>query len=141
MGMVECFIEGLRSLPNVRSLFLILLESLGVWAVMVISFWLTFEAFHLVLPWGSSFTVLGVTTVGMMLPGAPAAVGTYHYFLQAGLALYGVGKATAVAVSVLSHLASVIYVALAGMICFPAVSISMDELLTKVREQQASDSS
>ncbi len=141
VAMAGAFIEGLRSLPNLRSLFLILLESVGVWVVMIFSFWLIFRAFHLSLPWGSSFTVLGVTTVGMMLPAAPASVGTYHYFLQAGLALYGVVKSVQLAVSVFTHLASVLYVALAGFLCFPAVSISMDELISKVQEQQKTESS
>ncbi|HLG18188.1 MAG TPA: lysylphosphatidylglycerol synthase transmembrane domain-containing protein, partial [Bdellovibrionota bacterium] len=89
------FLDGLRSLPDLKSLCWIFFESVWVWGVMVAGFWFVLRAFSLDLPWAAPFSILGILAVGITLPNAPGFVGTYQLFVVSGLALYGVPKSTA----------------------------------------------
>lgn len=51
------------------------------------------------VPWFS----MAVGNLGSLLPGAPGAVGTFHYFAALGLLCYGVNWSTAVAAVVVVH--------------------------------------
>src|SRR5262249_5082472 len=94
------FFEGLSALPNYKSFFKILLESYWVWLWMVGAYILSFLAFGLSLHWSAGFVVMGIAAIGISIPGAPAAVGTYQLFVEQALALYGVSNSTGFAFSI-----------------------------------------
>ncbi len=118
----ENFMAGLKSLPDLKSLVGILVESLGVWVTPVLSYWLIIQAFGLDLPWGAPFAILGVTMVGLTLPSAPGFVGTFQLFVEAGLALYGVSKAIGFAFSIVAHASAFLTVVILGLAFLPSVT-------------------
>jgi len=50
----------------------------------------------IVLPWYAGLTMLVITAIGIMVPAAPGYIGTMNVACVAGLALFSIGKASAV---------------------------------------------
>ncbi len=130
--MFENFLEGLRSLPNFASFSWLLGESLAVWGVVVVAYWLVFQSFGFDLAWGAAFTVLGVAAVGVMIPGPPGFVGTFQLFVQAGLLLYGISRSTGFAYSMVVYTMNILYVMLAGTIFMPRMATKVRALVAEV---------
>ena len=75
-------------------------------------------AFDISLGWFGPVAVVTLVSVGSMLPSAPAAVGTYHFFAQQALTLQGVDPVKAAAFAVVMHALSTLPWLLLGV---PAV--------------------
>jgi uncharacterized membrane protein YbhN (UPF0104 family) len=126
---VESFFDGLSSLPNLKSLFWIFFDSVGVWGIMVIGYWSAFRAFHMDLTWGAACSFLGIVAVGAMLPNAPGFVGTFQLFTQAALSLYGIPKSTSLAFSLVVHALNLLYVGIAGLVFLPMMAMPVRSFL------------
>ncbi|MFH1262047.1 MAG: lysylphosphatidylglycerol synthase transmembrane domain-containing protein [Pseudomonadota bacterium] len=133
---VENFFEGLRSLPNLWSFLWILFESLGVWGVMIVAYWLGLRAFGLDLPWGAPFCILGISAIGVMIPGPPGFVGTYQLFMQASLSLFGVSRSVGLAYSLVMYAINMIYVTGAGLAFAPFLATPVRNLYTEAATER-----
>ncbi|WP_242335254.1 MULTISPECIES: lysylphosphatidylglycerol synthase transmembrane domain-containing protein [Anaeromyxobacter] len=85
------FVEGLRRLPRRRGLacFLaltVVFWALGGWSIAVLA-----QGFGFGLSSLQAFTVLGVLSVGMMIPAGPAMLGTFQASAVLGLSLVAPG--------------------------------------------------
>ena len=104
---VERFVDGLQGVSTSFGLLGVLLLSFANWACAMASIQLYLWAFGLQLPWYAPATVLIFLAFGLALPSSPAAIGTYHYFAAAGLAVFGVSPTTAVSCAIVMHAMSV----------------------------------
>ena len=103
---VERFSGGLRALSRGPHLLVYLLYSASMWTLNALALLILFEAVGLArLPAIAAFVVLGTTSLGILLPAAPTALGTFHFAVVSSLALFGVPAEEALGMATLFHLA------------------------------------
>jgi len=100
---VEAFSEGLGALAEGGEIWKVLLLSFGVWTVAMAALYGSFLAFHRSLPAYSLPVVMGLMTIGVMIPSSPGYVGTLQYSCILGLSLFGVPKEEALGISAFYH--------------------------------------
>jgi hypothetical protein len=87
-GMIDGFLNGIRSLRDSGSLWTFLALTLAYWSVNAFGIWLLARGFGLEVSPLAGFGLLAVLVVGIMTPAAPGFVGTFQFFLNEGLKLY-----------------------------------------------------
>lgn len=87
-GMLQGFVDGVRSLRSSGGLFSFLALTLGYWGVNAFGIWLLADAFGIHFPLHGALGVLAVLVVGIMVPSGPGFLGTFQLFLTEGLRLY-----------------------------------------------------
>lgn len=112
------FVEGLGVLAEGREVRKVLLLSFGVWTVAMAALYGTFLAFHRSLPVYSLPVVMGLMTIGVMIPSSPGYIGTLQYSCILGLSLFGVPKEEALSISVFYHATQYLPVTGAGWILY-----------------------
>ena len=109
------FVTGLSVMGSGVGVLYLSFLSLVVWALSAFNSYFMLLAFDLHLGPLAWFTWLVVVSLGIMLPAAPGFIGTYQAFTVLSLALFGVSKETALAVSVVTHAMQFIPITLAGI--------------------------
>ena len=114
----ETFVDGFASLRDPRLLLLVSVGSLVMWFVINVQIYSVIRAFHLDLPFSSSFVVTAAAVLGLMFP-TPGGLGSYHVAVQLALTdVYGIGRDTASGVALLAHAISFIPITLIGITLF-----------------------
>jgi uncharacterized protein (TIRG00374 family) len=98
-GLVERFLNGLSILPDVRNLLWFLALSFFYWISNGLGLFLLSVAFGLNVPVLGAFAMMSTIVVGMMIPNAPANVGSFWYFLLKPTELYGVAPGSPAALA------------------------------------------
>lgn len=92
----EGFISGVKSVSKVRSIPLFIFYTVGIWLLYYLMMYFGFRAFaptaHLGMVAGLVIFVFG--SLGILVP-TPGGMGSYHYLVGVGLALYGINGADA----------------------------------------------
>jgi uncharacterized protein (TIRG00374 family) len=110
---VEQFAEGLQILESRKGLAAVAVCSLLAAFLVAVSAWLALLAFGLPVTFVSGFVILGLITIGGMIP-TPGAIGGFHAVCQFGLmALLKLTAAQTVAPVIGLH--AVLYVPAAGL--------------------------
>ena len=96
-------VRGLAALhlPGIASRAL--LATVASWLVLAVSFWCVLAAFHLVLGYDAALLLVVAVNLALVLPSAPAAVGTFEAAVVLALDPYGIDKADALALAVVLH--------------------------------------
>lgn len=91
LGLLQGFLEGLRSVLRLRHPVLFLLYSVGIWLMFYLQCYFNMLAFAPTasLGLGAALMVFVFGTLGFVIP-SPGGMGTFHALCIAGLALYGV---------------------------------------------------
>jgi len=99
-GTTERFLEGLAMLPSAGDIGAFFLLSFLYWLSNGVGLFLLGQAFEvrtdlggwtgLGVPLLGSFAMMSTIVIGMMIPNAPANVGSFWYFLLKPMELYGV---------------------------------------------------
>jgi len=99
-GTTERFLEGLGLLPSARDIAAFFLLSFLYWFSNGVGLFLLGQAFEvrtdlggwtgLGVPLLGAFAMMSTIVIGMMIPNAPANVGSFWYFLLKPMELYGV---------------------------------------------------
>ncbi|PID39840.1 MAG: hypothetical protein CSA65_06665 [Proteobacteria bacterium] len=87
-GVAEGIVEGFKVLPDVKRLSLFLVATLGYWGLNAVALWMVAAAFDLPLAFGSSFGLLALVGIGIMIPAGPGFAGNFEYFANGALSLY-----------------------------------------------------
>jgi uncharacterized protein (TIRG00374 family) len=126
----ETFVDGFASLRDPRLLLLVTAGSLVMWLVINVQIYSVIRAFHMDLPFSSSFVVTAAAVLGLMFP-TPGGLGSYHVAVQLALTdVYGVPRDTASGVALLAHAISFVPITIIGITLFA---------LTRVLEQKAEE--
>lgn len=112
---LEKFIGGLKVFRDIPSLIWILAWSIFIWVVVGISNYFIFLAFDLHPPIQASFILLGIVSLGVMLPSSPGFVGTFQFFCVISLATFGYGKNVSLPFSIVLHASQYFPVTLLGL--------------------------
>lgn len=114
----ETFVDGFASLRSPRLLLLVTAGSLLMWLVINVQIYSVIRAFHLDLPFSSSFVVTAAAVLGLMFP-TPGGLGSYHVAVQLALTdVYGVARDTASGVALLAHAISFVPITIIGITLF-----------------------
>jgi hypothetical protein len=114
---VSGFLHGLGVLPDGRNLATALLLSAVLWLIGTIVNYVGFLAIGLDLPFVAAATVQVLVVIGVLLPTAPAAVGSFHFFVVMALRSFGVPEALALSYAILLHATLTVAYVLAGVTC------------------------
>lgn len=95
LGLLEGFLDGVATLAGGRSnLGWFLFTTVLYWAFNGASMVYLANAFGLELGYFEGLAVMAILVIGIMVPGAPGHIGTFEFFLQAGLSLFvAIGEA------------------------------------------------
>lgn len=116
MGFVGQFIEGFRSIRNIKKKGAFLFHSLFIWLMYYVMLYCVFFAFgftsHLLPLAGLTIFVLG--SFGMVAP-VQGGIGAWHFMVIEGLALYGVDRADGKVFALLAHGSTTIMLIVFGL--------------------------
>jgi len=119
------FLEGLTGIREPRLLAAIVLHSLGIWFVVLISYYLMFNAFDIRLPFYATMPLVVLLVIGVMVP-TPGAVGSFHAAAQIGLAtLWGVPNDQAISYAIVTHAAVFVPITLIGILLLAREGMSV----------------
>jgi uncharacterized membrane protein YbhN (UPF0104 family) len=86
--MIDAFIHGLRILPGRGKVALFFALTVAYWTLNAWGMGILARGFGLELGLAQWFTVLGILVVGVMIPAGPGMVGTFQWFVVAGVSLF-----------------------------------------------------
>jgi uncharacterized protein (TIRG00374 family) len=107
-GMMDRFMTGLSVFPDARNFLLFLAMSLAYWCSNGFGLWILAHGFQmhsaagwvpLGVPLLGAFAMMSTIVVGMMIPNAPANIGSFWYFLLKPMELYGIEAGNPAALS------------------------------------------
>ncbi|MFH1860273.1 MAG: lysylphosphatidylglycerol synthase transmembrane domain-containing protein [bacterium] len=128
-GYAHSFISGLDVLENGWDVFFILLYSIILWTISAVSFYFMFPACHLnQLPFLAALFLLIVVAIGIAIPAAPGAIGTFQYFTMLGLAVFGIDKNIGLTFSIVLHITQIAVPIFIGWIYLCKEQISFGEI-------------
>jgi uncharacterized protein (TIRG00374 family) len=111
------FFLGLGVLPEGGNLTMALLLSGGLWLIGAVINYVSFFALGLDLPFVAAASLEVLITIGVLLPAAPGAVGSFHFFAVMGLRSFGVSEAVSLSYAILVHATLMVVFTLAGVTC------------------------
>jgi glycosyltransferase 2 family protein len=115
VNLVTEFISGLKSLPNLGSLLKLLVMTLLYFILNAFSFYAVMLAFGWDLPIVSSFLLMCVVFLGIMIPAGPGFLGTYQAALTLGLSIFEIGPSEAAAFGFVIYPLSVFIIVALGL--------------------------
>lgn len=120
------FIEGLKSIKNMKNKWLFILHSLFIWIMYFLMLYVMFFAFNFTshLPWIVGLTVFVLGAYGMVAP-VQGGIGAWHFMVIQGLIIYGIPKDDGLVFALLTHgsmNAMIIIVGLISLLLLPVVN-------------------
>ncbi|MBN1962630.1 MAG: flippase-like domain-containing protein, partial [Deltaproteobacteria bacterium] len=114
-GMVSAFVDGLRALPDFRSVVGLFFWSLAYWGVNGAGFYWVMRAFGWSLPFTAGLTVVSIIVIAIMIPAGPGFIGTYQIGITQGLAIYGISANAAAAYGLIVYPLNILVVIAFGL--------------------------
>jgi uncharacterized protein (TIRG00374 family) len=102
--LIKGFIDGLRSVANLKRPGLFIFQSAFIWVLYYLGVYLALFAFPFTsdLGAGAALFLLVAGGIGMSVP-AQGGIGSYHLFVSQGLVLYGVLEINGLAFATMLH--------------------------------------
>jgi uncharacterized protein (TIRG00374 family) len=126
MGYVRAIADGISVLRSPRRVAAVFGWTLLHWLVQPLAFWIALRAFGIDGPWTMPFFLQGILVIGVALPSSPGFAGVFEAAAVAALAVYGVGRDSAIAWAVAFHVASYVPITAIGMYYFFKLKIVAD---------------
>ena len=104
LSLLRQLAASLKILQNWREIFWVSLWTIALWLAIAVPTWLVIAAFGLPLSFVDSIFVMGVASMGSLVPTPGGAAGAFHAATAGSLILLGVGNEDAAAVSIVMHL-------------------------------------
>ena len=95
---------SLQILRNPRELALTIIWTITLWFAIAIPTWLIINAFGLPLTFSDALFVMGVASLGSLIPTPGGAAGAFHAITAGALVSLGVNREDAAAVAIVMHL-------------------------------------
>jgi uncharacterized protein (TIRG00374 family) len=104
LGLMEQLATSLKVLTSWKEILLVSFWTLLLWFAISIPTWMVLRAFDLPLSFVDSIFVMGVASMGSLVPTPGGAAGAFHAATAGSLLLLSVDRETAAAVSIIMHL-------------------------------------
>ena len=134
------FISGLEMLRDRRLVFISIVLSLIQWMVLGWAFSIALASFSIIVPRSGPYFVLSIVALGVALPSSPAFIGTYQWFTERALSVYGVSKSLSISFSSALQLLSFLPPTLIGFIYFFKEHLTWKELKRTEEEIKMNES-
>lgn len=135
MGYVRQFIEGFRSIRDIKKKGAFIFHSVFIWFLYYVMFYSIFFSFgftsHLVPLAGLTVFVLG--SFGMVAP-VQGGIGAWHFMVIEGLALYGVDRTDGQIFALLAHGSTTIMLIVVGLISLLVLPFVNELEVEKVKD-------
>lgn len=104
LGLLEQLAQSIKVLRSWRELFQASFWTIMLWFAISIPTWLVIRSFGVELSFVDSIFVMGVASMGSLVPTPGGAAGAFHAASAGSLILLGVGQEQAAAISIIMHL-------------------------------------
>ena len=104
LSLMRQLATSLKVLRSWREIFWVSFWTVGLWFAISVPTWLVLQAFDLPLGFVDSIFVMGVASMGSLVPTPGGAAGAFHAATVGSLLLLGVAQDQAAAVSIIMHL-------------------------------------
>jgi hypothetical protein len=126
--------HAIHAASSAPAFWLAFLASSFILILQAIAFWFVMKAYALPVGFWIGSAVFLIVHLGTAIPNAPANVGTFQFFVVAGLTFFGVDKATAAAFSVVVFLVLTIPLWLIGFIALGRTGLTLAHLRPGIGE-------
>jgi uncharacterized protein (TIRG00374 family) len=113
---LDSLIEGLEALTRLDQFLFSILLLLLSWTFGAIELYIICVSFGVAVEWWWIPFVLGVISIGIALPSAPAGLGVYEIAMVGAFSLLGVPTSQALGIAVVSHLVNIVITSFIGVI-------------------------
>jgi hypothetical protein len=140
--LLKGFVDALRALGSVRRGAPIVLWTAAVWGINIVSIWWMAKAFEFgdVLGFWDGAAILVCICVALILPAPPGFAGVFELAVVIALAIYGIGRAEAVAFSVAVHGSQFLIIGSVGIYFLVVDKVSVKRLLSEMQALRAEPS-
>lgn len=128
------FNEGLSAVASVAQMVRLTAITALIWITDAGIVWGIAKALSLPLSLPYSLVVTAVIGLGLIVPAAPAAIGTYEFFVVAALGLTGIASSNAFAYALLLHSWVFVTTSILGLACLAWTGLTLKQL---AREEEA----
>lgn len=104
LGLMRQLATSLKVLASLKEILWVSFWTLLLWFAISVPTWMVLHAFGLPLNFVDSIFVMGVASMGSLVPTPGGAAGAFHAATAGSLLLLGVGQDVAAAVSIIMHL-------------------------------------
>lgn len=134
-GLIDSFAHGITAITSPSTLFVLFLQTAAIWSTEAALFYIFGRSLGISLSFAGSLIPAAILGLGLMIPAAPGAVGTYEFFGSAALRLVGVAAAPALALTLLLHAWVLVFNTAVGLVAMAVGGVGFSSLL---RPAQAS---
>jgi len=139
-GILVSFVEGLDILKDKKLILIVLFFSIIHWMLLGYGIALGLGAFSIDLPAIGPYFVTSVVCIGISIPSSPGFVGTFQWFMEKGLSVYGIPKDMSLSFSLGFHLILYIPTTVVGLLYFFKENLTWGEVKRKSTEEKRIES-
>ncbi|HMQ11048.1 MAG TPA: lysylphosphatidylglycerol synthase transmembrane domain-containing protein [Oligoflexia bacterium] len=126
-------LKALAIVLSSKKSLIVFFYSVLIWVSAVGGYWLMFKAYQFPLGFFAAMSVLGLLSLGLMIPGPPGFIGTFHFFIQISLAIFLIDVNHAIAYASSLYLINGCYIILSGLWGSWYMSIKIKEIKNLTR--------
>jgi uncharacterized membrane protein YbhN (UPF0104 family) len=127
-GRVGKAAQAIHAAGSAPTFWLAFLTSSALLLMAAMAFWFVMKAYGLPLSFWACAGVFLIVRLGTAIPNAPANVGTFQFFVVAGLMFFGIDKATAAAFSVAVFMIQTIPLWIVGWIALSRTGFTLAQI-------------
>jgi uncharacterized protein (TIRG00374 family) len=137
MSLLRQLATSLDILKSAREIFWVSFWTLALWLSIALPTWLVLMAFDLPLSFVDSIFVMGVASMGSLVPTPGGAAGAFHAATAGSLIFLSVDKDQAAAVSIIMHLVYFAPAVIFGLYYFLHGDISIERFRSLLSSENA----
>ena len=137
LGLMRQLATSLDILKSAKEIFWVSFWTIGLWFAIAVPTWLVLQAFNLPLSFEDSIFVMGVASMGSLVPTPGGAAGAFHVATAGALIFFSVERDTAAAVSIIMHLVYFAPAVIFGLYYFFHGDISIERFRSLLSSENA----
>ena len=137
--MIRNFSLGLVLAKKPHKWVLIVFYSFVIWFLNLYQIELVSRSLGISVPFIATFLIMAMASFGVMIPSAPAYIGTFHLSVLYGFLFFGLGKEEALSAAILWHAAVFIPTILFGFCSFAILQLPLNGLKKKPTVSSCND--
>ncbi|MEW6558098.1 MAG: lysylphosphatidylglycerol synthase transmembrane domain-containing protein [Elusimicrobiota bacterium] len=122
------FITGFEALKDIFGFVMIIFLSICVWLCETLNIFFMVKIVNINLPITVMVFVIFAAVIGVTIPAAPGAIGTFEFFYVASMMFFGISKDKALASALIIHAIGMTYILLLGGYYFVKEGVSYKEI-------------
>jgi uncharacterized protein (TIRG00374 family) len=137
LGLMRELATSLKVLTSWKEIFWVSFWTVLLWLSISVPTWMVLHAFGLPLSFVDAIFVMGVASMGSLVPTPGGAAGAFHAVTMGSLVLLGVSKDQAAAVSIIMHLVYFAPAVIFGLYYLVRGDISIDRFRSLLSSENA----